>query len=402
MNQRAEDPYTPLVSKQAPAEAPANEDPVEVTPIGLGFTGEGLIAVAMVAAFAMAAWLIGDNLVFGLFALLLGAALVARRIARKNIQGLRATRRLPVRTRVGQLTPIAYEVATHGGRVAVGIELEDRPGRGVKPLVLLVELPLVKPNQPARVKTHVRFGRRGEHELKTLALQSRYPLGLVRARRRVRAPASVLVHPAEGRVTGLLRARLRGRMLHTSRPTRAYRGDDVLYGVREFRDGDDPRRIHWRSTARRGDLTMTEWRAEEGTEVFIVLGRARGAGAKALVRFERAVSCAATVWRAAQRDQLRARLVLDAGEAPLHSEQRCGLGGGLDALAHVKAQGRRKPEAAIRHVGRVRGRRTIVYVATGPEPEMERAIRSAAGRGGDAILLRCDLKSIRRWVRGVS
>ncbi len=368
----------------------------------VGFTGEGLIAVLMVTAFALAAWLIGDNLVFGLFALLLGAALVARRLARRNIRGLRVRRQLPARTRVKQLTPIRYVVHGEHAQTAVGIELEDRPGQGVKPIVLFVEIPLVHPEKQAVVTTHLRFGRRGVYALKTLMLQSRYPLGLVQARRRLRAPAEVLVHPAEGRITGLMHSRLRGRTMHLSRPARAWRGDDVLYGVREYREGDDPRRIHWRTTARRGELTMTQWRAEEGTEVFIVLGRARGAGAKALVRFERAVSCVATLWRAALRDQLRARLVLDASQSPIEGEHRGALGQGLDALARVKAQGRRKPEQAVQRIGRVRGRRTLLYVATGPEPEMERTIRQAAGRGGDALILRCDLKSLRRWVRGIA
>lgn len=372
------------------------------SPLIIGFTVEGLIAVSMVTAFAIAAWMMGDNLVFGLFSLLLGCALVARRLAKHNASELKVRRRLPARTRVGQLTPIAYQVSTTQPRARIGIELEDRLGAGVKPLVLFVEMPIVAKDSPARVRTHVRFGRRGEQVMSTLVLQSRYPLGLVRARRRAKAPTRILVHPAEGRITEHLRSRLRGRVLHASRPARAWRGDDVIYGIREYREGDDPRRIHWRTTARRSELTVSEWRAEEGNEVFFILGRVRGAGAKALARFERAVSCMATLWRAAVKDGLRARLVLDVDEEPLRAEERQSLMAGIDRLARIKAKGRRRPEAAVTRIGRTRGRRTMVYVATGPEPDVDQSARQAAGRGGDALILRCDLRSIQRWVRGIS
>src|SRR5207248_2851943 len=69
-----------------------------------------------------------------------------------------------------------------------------------------------------------------------------------------------------------------------------------LHSLRAFRSGDDPRRIHWKQTARTGNMIYTEREAEEGRRLSIVFDNAVGALAtpEAAERFERLVSEAAT------------------------------------------------------------------------------------------------------------
>jgi uncharacterized protein (DUF58 family) len=66
--------------------------------------------------------------------------------------------------------------------------------------------------------------------------------------------------------------------------------------LRAFRPGDDPRRVHWKQTARTGSMVFTEREAEEGRRLSIVFDNAVGtlASDEALARFERLVSEAAT------------------------------------------------------------------------------------------------------------
>ncbi len=63
-------------------------------------------------------------------------------------------------------------------------------------------------------------------------------------------------------------------------------------GLREFRPGDDPRRIHWKASARRGEPVLQEWDGGRGAGYEIVLDRRGGAA------FEHALSMIAS---AAQR-----------------------------------------------------------------------------------------------------
>ena len=48
--------------------------------------------------------------------------------------------------------------------------------------------------------------------------------------------------------------------------------DDELRGVREWRAGDSPRHVHWRSTARTGALTVVERGEPKGGSLLIVVG----------------------------------------------------------------------------------------------------------------------------------
>ncbi len=364
-------------------------------------TGEGAIALSTLAVFTVMALVMGDNLVFLMGSLILGGGIVCRRLTRTNLVGARVRRVVPARSRVGLPTTLTYELEAAGDRQAVGVEVADRPTRGIRPIAIYVEFPVSQRDEPIQATTHVRFTRRGRHTLENLWIRSRYPLGLFSARKFCRASSRILVHPAEGRITGRLRQRLRGRSRLTSRPTRLLSGDDLLYGVREYRDGDDPRRIHWRTTARRGALTISEWRSEVGNEVVLVLGRGQGAGPRAVANFERAVSCVATIWRAVLRDRLPGRLLWDDAVDPIASDDGHGVTRGLDVLAEVRSQGRRRPRATLEKLARAPGRRTIVYVASGPEAGLDKLLPAAAGRGGDWIVIRSDRKRLPRWVRGL-
>ena len=48
-------------------------------------------------------------------------------------------------------------------------------------------------------------------------------------------------------------------------------GDDALYGVREFREGDDPRRIHWRTSARRGTVVVRQFEQHRSDDIHILV-----------------------------------------------------------------------------------------------------------------------------------
>jgi uncharacterized protein (DUF58 family) len=111
--------------------------------------------------------------------------------------------------------------------------------------------------------------RRGVHRAQTIELRSEGVTGLFRLRRTVTAEATVTLFP---RYDVLRDFPLPGRqgveLTPVSRPART--GVDVA-GVRDFRDGDDPAHIHWRSTARRGHLVVREFEREVEPEATIVI-----------------------------------------------------------------------------------------------------------------------------------
>ena len=76
---------------------------------------------------------------------------------------------------------------------------------------------------------------------------------------------------------------------------RALWGHD-LHSLRTFRRGDDPRGIHWKQSARTGDLVYMEREAEAGRRLSILFDNGVGdlADAAKAERFETLVSEAAT------------------------------------------------------------------------------------------------------------
>ncbi len=392
-------PGGPTSARPGPAgeRAGTPPEPVQTKP-----TQQGTVYLWTLGVFST--FLLGfkANLAFLLGASALGCAGVAWVLARRNLRGLRFRREAPRRTRVGAPTRLRWWARNDAREDRIGIEIGDRPTRGAKPVRFVLEMPVVAAGETVTCEADVVFGRRGEVDLARHGLQvgSRYPLGLFRSAGTAATDGHILVRPREGRATLALRRRLRGRTAAEARRSMG-QGRDVIYGIREYREGDDPRRIHWRTTARRGTLTVSEWRAEQGREAVIVLGRGLGAGGIAGTHFERAVSAAATIFRACVQDHLRVTLELGDGNTIRTDARGGGLDRGLDAQARVAAQGNRQPRKALRRLASRESKRTVVYVAAGRESGLTSDLAVAAGRGGSHLVIPAWQRRLDRWVGGL-
>ena len=109
---------------------------------------------------------------------------------------------------------------------------------------------------------------RGVHIVTRAWVETTYPFGILRVRRALAAPAEIVVHPAPA---PLHAAPGGGLAALAGAPGGA--GADQPAGVRDWRDGDEVRRIHWRATARRGRPVVTDHDALAGDGLEIVLDR---------------------------------------------------------------------------------------------------------------------------------
>ena len=125
--------------------------------------------------------------------------------------------------------------------------------------------------------------RRGRYRLGPVVLTGGDPFGIFRTRRSVGALSSVVVYPrvytlkSFGVLAGVLQADRR-RTRRSTDPT-----TDVS-SVREYRPGDEFRRIHWLSSARLGRLISKEFEHSPGGDVWIVLDMQGRAQAGSLLR----------------------------------------------------------------------------------------------------------------------
>ena len=101
----------------------------------------------------------------------------------------------------------------------------------------------------------VREARRGPVSATSWILSAGDPLGLFGRRRRYPDTEAALVLP---RFTSLVKSLRVHELEAVAAAPRAGSGTE-LFGVREYRPGDSLRRIHWRSSARHGELVVREF-----------------------------------------------------------------------------------------------------------------------------------------------
>lgn len=110
--------------------------------------------------------------------------------------------------------------------------------------------------------------RRGVYTFAPIRLRSRGPFGLFQTRHTLNVPGEILIYPA---YYPLKRLRVfEKREFAEQSALRLGRGSQVV-GTREYRPGDSLRQIHWRSTARTGQLIVKEFSDDEQQAFTVVL-----------------------------------------------------------------------------------------------------------------------------------
>lgn|GEM_PF-1824799 len=331
---------------------------------------------------------------------LFGLTVAAWPLVRWNLARVRVVREVDRRARAGAPCGLEIRVENAGRRLARGLVVDDRVGPWVRPAAVQALFDAVPGRGSATVRTTFVAERRGWKRFRPVRLSSRFPLALFEASVDLAAPCEVLVRPREGRATPALLAHLRGMAVEQAAP-RARLGTDEFHGLRAWRTGDDARRIHWRTSAKRGMLTYVERRDEGFGDVVVALARSAARGPEADRRFEAAVSVAATVARAALRDHLRVRLVLGEPDA-LTARRVRGRGGldlALDALAEVRADGGRRPLAALTALT-ARAAPTVVWVSATADASLPKVLAEAGAP--EALVLAIDDPALSRYVRGLA
>lgn len=145
-------------------------------------------------------------------------------------------------------------------------------------------------------RRRIRLDRRGRYRLGPIVVEAQDPLGIFRIRRVVHAEPELTVYP---RPAPVREPPIVPRQPFGRQPTRirAWQDPSSLNDVRPFRPGDNPKHIHWKLSARFGDLYVKEFdlRATTDIVVFIDLDRRVQAGQGAASTVEAAISLAAGV-----------------------------------------------------------------------------------------------------------
>ncbi len=302
-----------------------------------------------------------------------------------------ANRRLDrARTPVGSIVRVELEIRNAGrmttplllAQDALPPELGAAEGEGAR-----FVLPRISASGHTTVSYGVRPVRRGRYAIGPLSVRLVDPFGFCQVMRTFSATAKISVLPA---ITPLRISRLGGQwsLGGESRQRGITTGDEQDVTTRPYRPGDDRRRVHWRTTARTGELSVRRdeqpWQSR-ATVLLDTRASAHSSGVRS-ESFEFAISAAASISAAMIKGGYGLRLIDDVGSI-LAEAQTTSLEAGfavMDTLADVD----RRPNT------------TLLPLATrlggeGGDPDSVIAILAAVSPGDLSALIRAATRSTR-------
>jgi uncharacterized protein (DUF58 family) len=338
----------------------------------VGFAGALLVAVAAVA-------LIGRS------RLLIRMSRPVRRVAVGDDAAVTVTAENPTRF---PSVPTTVEVPVGSGLVDVAI-------------------PSIAPHGTFERAVPVPTLRRGVLDVGPVTGVRADPVGLVRRELVWTDREQVIVHPRTVAIpstsTGLVRD------LEGQATTDLSLADISFHAIREYMPGDDPRNVHWKSTAKTGALMVRQFEDTRRSHLVVALGLSRAEFADE-DEFELAVSAAASLGSRAVRDgrevtvvvsertpEFAKRAVYAVHRLPTVTPTRL-----LDAFASVALADATLPVAEVaRIVGTDTAGISVAFLVVGSTVELP-ALRLAATRfpvGVEVVAVICEPEAVPRFVR---
>jgi uncharacterized protein (DUF58 family) len=249
----------------APVEdAPTAKPPASAaTPMprrpSVGFSLTGLIYCGMLLFMGLAAINSQVSLLFGVFGLMIGILLVSGIVSRLVLARLRVHRVMPEYASVGEGVAIQYEFI-NGKRFWPSLsvfasELEGSEAFTRQPQAYMLH---AAAGMTAMVSVEITPKRRGLHRLNAYQLCTSFPFGFIRRAICKNEYETILVYPPIGSVSPRLLTMLRSAERSGANMKPRLGGSDEFFGVKEYRSGENPRLIHWKRTARAGELIVKE------------------------------------------------------------------------------------------------------------------------------------------------
>jgi uncharacterized protein (DUF58 family) len=238
------------------------------------------------------------------------------------------------------------------------------------------------------------LSRRGHFRIEPLHIRTGDPFGFFEASATVGQGISVVVYP---RIEPLPRWRLPAAAVEGSHasPVRTLQTTPMATSVRPYAPGDAMNRIHWKTTARHGEIQVKEFDLEQTADAWIILDLQRsiqtGRGDDSTV--EVAIRAAASIADRAIQENRAVGMTVNVGRTAFLPPDR----GGrqhlkiMQLLAAVEADASSPlVETLIATVGRLRRGMTAVIITASLDPAWVRPLAALRTRGVACVVVTVD------------
>lgn len=296
----------------------------------------------------------------------------------------------PPRVSVGTPMRIRLELQNLAGARTRILLAEDRvpPVLGAPPRFVLDRMP---GGQRAAVTYSLTASMRGRYPIGPLRLRVTDPFGMCELTRSFTGNDHVVVVPRLYPLVPLTTGGTWGGAGDSLARAAAVSGEDDV-ATREYREGDDLRRVHWRSSAKRGELMVRREEQPRQMRATILLDTRADAhhGEGPRASFEWAVSAAASIAVHFAAEKHGIRLLLDGAPVGWSNPHSGDASGELmERLAVVEAGGDDVLDDAIGALHRAGGDGLIIAVLGEIDDTMALKLGELGlnGRAGIAVLL---------------
>jgi uncharacterized protein (DUF58 family) len=271
----------------------------------LRLTRWGIAYLVASIVLGMAAVNTGNNALMALLGLALGSYVVSGAWSRQVLAAVEATVDVPSEVYAGRPALIGVELANRSGFFpAYGLVIRDDAGSSV------LREHFLATGQRRRHSVEVVFPRRGWQEIGPWRLEVFLPLGFFLKSKTLVTGRQVLVYPRLLHASMASTRRGGGRRSPDALESRGREGD--VTQLRDYRDGDEVRAMHWKQTARQQHPVVVErQRTTERPVFFVVDPRLEDpTDPQQLERFEHLLSEVATGIVRRLREGIRVGLVV--------------------------------------------------------------------------------------------
>lgn len=306
----------------------------------------------------------GFNLLLLLAGLLVGALVMQWRWARRSVESVSVIRRIPTEAFAGKPFRMRYVLTNHSRLIPVWmmriedkIESLDRTDAATG----VCAVGVVSARQTVTSHFDCVVGRRGRYRFGPIELVTTFPFSLLSSRQIDVTGDDLHVFPSlltlRGDWRNLLISRPGGTAI-TGRRSGPSEGD--FFGLREWKTGDSPKWIHWRTTARTGEPFVRQFEQQRRFDICLLVDAYVRTPAVAVdgVNVETAISLAAT-FMVHVVDSVSNRVVLavaaETGEAVVGAGSIVGKRRMLEVLADIVPSDRPDIRAAAANAIRMVG-----------------------------------------------
>jgi uncharacterized protein (DUF58 family) len=356
-----------------------------------GLTTRGRSFISAGVAAAVCAVLLGQQDLLRIAVLLAALPLACAAMLTRARYRIGLTRLVtPVRVSAGTSVRVRLELQNLARLTTRVLLAEDRvpAALGSSPRFVLDRMPA---DQHAAVTYSLSAELRGRYPIGPLHLRVADPFGMCELTRSFTATDHVMITPRLYPLVALSGGGTWGGAGDSLARAAAVSGEDDI-ATREYREGDDLRRVHWRSTAKRGELMVRREEQPRQMRASVLLDtRMRGhRGDGAASSFEWAVSAAASVAVHFAGEKHGVRLVLD-DRPSTWSNPHSGEAAGelLDRMAVVQLSDHDTLGAAIGQLRRGGGDGVLVAMLGDIDEAQARQLAHLALEGlpGIAVLI---------------